>query len=223
MSKYIVNGKSFPTKKSLTDYFMHKKDKFHNGTLLKHTDIDFFNDFINLLEYHCEAQLKLDNLKDVMIKYNESNNYAFYIVKNNDEIIDVSYRHCINCIGREKKEMDQAIIDSNLNQAMRNAINPQILDYIKENNIHDAHCKFCGLTNNLQVDHIIQFSKLKSDFIKLTGRTVPTLFDRDREHNYKRIFKDKDNNFKQEWISYHNKNATLRYLCKKCNLSRNKK
>ena len=58
------------------------------------------------------------------------------------------------------------------------------------------------------------------DFLK-NRKDIPNLFD-DGEYN-QAIFKKDDENFENEWKEYHKHHATLRFLCKKCNNSRNKK
>ena len=94
---------------------------------------------------------------------------------------------------------------------MRYAIEPQIKTYTKNNPIKS--CEFCNSREDIQVDHIILFNILQTNFFNITEIIKPTTFNTHKTMKYKRVFKKKDNDFKQEWISYHQEHATFRYLC----------
>lgn len=218
---YILNNKEYRTKTQINDYFKNKKDQYDSGTLLKNTDKDFFDDVIALFQHHDEVECKLKNMIDILIKHNDKKQNAFFIVKPNNELTSISYIHCIKCINKPLKEIKISVQKSNLNQAMRYAIEPQIKRYTKNNPIKS--CEFCNSREDIQVDHIILFNILQTNFFNITEIIKPTTFNTHKTMKYKRVFKKKDNDFKQEWIAYHQEHATFRYLCGTCNRCRKKK
>jgi len=223
MKMYILNNKEYRTKKNITEYFKNKKDEYNIGTSLKNTDIDFFNDIIALFKHHDDAESKLKDMIDIVIGHNDKKQNVYLILKSNEKLITISYIHCIDCIGKPIKEIKKRNQISNLNVAMRFAIKPQIESFIRNNK--NKCCEFCNTRQDIQVDHIILFNQLQKDFFnitKLNGISIPISFIKYNKLN-KYIFKKEDEKFKQEWIEYHKKNATLRYLCGNCNRCRKKK
>jgi len=59
--EYIINDKTFSSKKSLLNYFKDKKDTFSDTTCLKKNDSEFYNDFITLCKHHNEYDIKFKN------------------------------------------------------------------------------------------------------------------------------------------------------------------
>ena len=128
------------------------------------------------------------------------------MIREDGSIEDISYRCCIN----------QRPISYNLFSAMRNCIEPQINHFRK---ISDKKCCFCGDTKDIQIDHEKLFKDLSTDFLK-NKKNIPSTFDDNFDNTP--IFKKEDSIFSNSWYEYHQENATLRPLCKKCNLSRPK-
>ena len=169
-----------------------------------------YNDMVELFKNHPEYPNKITRMVDLCIKQNTRNSkyYEFNIIKDDGSTEDISYRCCIN---KRPKNHD-------LNSAMRSAIEDQIIDF--RNSIVNKKCEFCSSCDNIEVDHIYLFKKLCLDFLK-NKKDIPNSFD-DGKYN-QAIFKKSDENFENEWKEYHKINSFLRFLCKKCNASRNKK
>jgi hypothetical protein len=110
-------------------------------------------------------------------------------------------------------------IDKQLNDAMRNAI----YDQIKKFQINNPHreCVLCNTNvGDFHVDHHQPlFVDLKRDFLNTCKIDAPTTFGKD---GYYTCIDDNDSEFKNLWKIYHQKHATLRWLCASCNLSRTK-
>lgn len=149
---------------------------------------------------------------DVFTKYKE-----VYLIKKNNEIDIISVMN--KCVTGKNSD--------NLTKAMRYSIVDQIVGY---RNMQDKRvCVKCGSTDDIQVDHHkLLFIELKNNFINQyvnnvssESLTLPIEFD-SNDFNGK-VFKSSDKNFEDKWNEYHKNNATLRLLCQKCNLSRNKK
>lgn len=102
--------------------------------------------------------------------------------------------------------------------AMRSSIDEQIYLFRKEN---EQRCVFCDSVNELQVDHEIHFDTIATNFIDSVGiENIPKTFGNTDDGTNRKCFLEIDDNFKNEWTDYHRKHATLRMLCKKCNLTR---
>lgn len=101
----------------------------------------------------------------------------------------------------------------------------QIYQFKKNNT--DKKCMICLNTDNkLQVDHIKYFDELALDFIncmQIENKIIPIIFGEINDNTHRRCFLEIDNVFKNEWIDYHYKHASLRMLCQMCNLTRTKK
>lgn len=223
MSKYKFNNKSFNTKKDVIIHFKSIKDKHSPNTKLKDKYYEDFCDVVELFKHHENHQEKLSDLSDIIIKKTPDNNQiAFYIIKSNsNEDTNISYRHIINnCLGNDKKQIHKKKQINNLKSSMRHSIIPQKNNFKKECN--RLYCSFCGSGHNLEVDHVIEFKILYEKFLKQTKLKIPTEFDNcDKTHSA--IFKKEDKEFNDAWYDFHLKNTSFRYLCKKCNCSRNKK
>lgn len=176
---------------------------------LKTTNTSAYNKFCELFKNHPEYPEKLNNMVDICIKKNKMNSQylELNIIREDGSIEDISYRSCIS-----KRPSDY-----NLKRAMRYSIEPQILEF-KNNN--PLICSFCNSTDDIQIDHIKHFQSLYDEFLK-HNTNIPTLFD-DNIYNTA-MFKKEDFDFEEKWRKFHKDNASLRPLCKKCNLCRKKK
>lgn len=188
-----------------TTYFKSKLNKGLCQSLKNERNEDFV-DFMELFKNHPDFKTKLTNVIDLCIIRNKRNSKYFEInlIRLNNDIEDISYRCCIN----ERNN------NFNLNSALRYAIEPQIQAFRNEN---EMKCDFCNSTDNIHIDHIIMFKNLANDFLS-SYKSIPNYFD-DNEFNGSK-FKKKDIEFENDWFNYHKKNAKLRCLCAKCNLSR---
>lgn len=218
--EYIINGKSYKSKSEITKYFKNIKDKYHGGTLLKEKNMNEYNDVLSLFNEHSKSSEKLKGITNIVIKKNPSGSNAFYIVKG-DIHEDISYLHIINkCLGNDVNTINKKVQLDNLKSAMRYSFYSQKLEF--RNNCNDKFCVFCKTTENLEIDHVIEFNIVMKNFLKKTNLETPIEFD-DHHTTHAAIFKKKDIKFEKEWFNYHKENTSLRYLCKKCNCSRNRK
>lgn len=110
-----------------------------------------------------------------------------------------------------KTILDGKNIKPNLIDKLRKAIAPQIEDY-RHNNKPPHICPMChNFMDHPEVDHIKTFKDLYVEFLNSKSLSIETM-------KYNEMTADLLN----EWCEYHEHNATLRYLCRKCNVSRNK-
>jgi len=215
--KYNIGDLEFKTKKDCEN---HTRKIINNlGCCIinkEHTHFSFFN---NLILNHPEC----DEKKGVGIDY-------FYIQPNplvrkyfqtmikriDGTEIDFSWVYC--CKFRERTPID------NLLRAMREAIKNETIKY--KRNQSKLICNFCKNENelyeNFHVDHDNPtFKTLKDNFLKLTKKEIPLSFADCKKYNFT-IFKKEDEDFKNEWVDYHNNNCNFQILCRDCNLRKKK-
>jgi hypothetical protein len=198
------------TKKELIEYYKNMIYKVGLCSSVKINHFEIYLELMDLFTNHPEYPDKIGNVIDVAIVKNKINSkyLELQIIKDDKTIDNISYRCCIN----------KPTKDKNLKSAMRYAIYPQILEF--KNGCDIIECYLCKSKEDIHIDHIILFKSLYDDFIK-DRKDIPSTFD-DNFYNTA-IFKKEDEVFKNEWIEYHKNNASLRCLCKTCNLTRGKK
>jgi hypothetical protein len=114
------------------------------------------------------------------------------------------------CITRPSAEASYLY---DLNSALREAVTDQILEF---RSTHELKCPCGYIGDKFHVDHVVLFKDLTSAFLK--DRDPPKMFGKCPQSLRKTI----DGEFKEAWSKYHKKNAILRILCQKCNLTRTK-
>lgn len=137
-----------------------------------------------------------------------SGGYTLSIVKST-ETICISWYKCVT--GK------QPTLKQELNGALRQSISYQIWDFKKS---AKQICELCSAIDILHVDHIVHFEKLVQDFHSENNFPLPTEFIEVDDGTYRRGFTINDKKYEDAWTNYHKRHATLRILCKKCNLSR---
>jgi hypothetical protein len=198
------------TQKQLKKCVREKIDEIGVCHSIKEYYPEEWNEFMYLFERHSDYPEKFNGLKDIKIRYNPvwKTQLEVIIIKNNGEEDDVSVLN--NCISGKPKD--------NLAIAMRNSVYPQIKNF-KDNSI--LKCVLCSDTKCIHIDHHDpQFIDLKTEFLSIWERPIPSTFEQNDSHS--KIFANTDNKFEKSWIEFHRTNAILRVLCKKCNLSRKK-
>lgn len=183
-----------------------------------HSDYQFF---VNLLDNHPDAKEKIGCGIDFFCIRNNpiGKGYQTVINRLDGSIEDFSWVYCCKFEKKSlEKQKQNAIAD--LKQAMRDAITEQINDF-RENN--ELCCNYCSVVGNkyvYQVDHIQPFSELYEIFIK-NQKTIPFTFGTNK--NLLTCFNETDILFKNDWIDFHRKHATLQILCKDCNITKSNK
>lgn len=206
----------FKTQKLAEDYVRNLIIKINICDSVKNRGIEYYNKLYDIILKHPDSDSKLRNIEDFKISKNKLNinAYELYIIKKDGIIEDVSWRICAS--GKHKK-MKQEFVS-----ALRYTIENQIYDFKKISDL--TICSLCGLsTNNTpHIDHIIHFDKIVEDFQKYIKKEAPINFDNAPDNTNRRMFKEEDKEYEQEWNNYHKNNAKLRVLCKRCNLTREK-
>ena len=129
-------------------------------------------------------------------------------------IIDFSWVYCCKFKVRS--------ITEDLTTAMREAIKEETIAY-KKNQIK-LQCNICKSDNELygdyQVDHDFPpFRDIKNNFLNLSPSIIPQTFSSCNKY-YPTILYNKDKDFKNEWIDYHNKKCSFQILSSSCNLKK---
>lgn len=174
---------------------------------------------IKILERHPDFNSKTENMCNIKIVHDTLNKKALkiLIVKNDGNTVDISWRCAITAKPKSKKH--------ELMSAMRSSIDSQIRQYRKDH--YNDSCQICGNNERLDVDHDdtknAAFAELVSNFIKEHNDIeIPDKFGELNDGTHRRRFLEKDADFKDKWVKYHNKHASFRMLCHTCNISRPK-
>ena len=174
---------------------------------------------LELLKNHPNYDEKMKNgCKDIIILTNKyfiktQSNKGFFILDNNNQYVDFSYRKCISFNPKQ-----------DINSAYRNAIANDIAEYrnsqLKKNNGN----LICDITHeiltrqNTHIDHKepITFSFIVNKFKKEYGESFEII-----EIDGNKYFKDKK--YEEQFRNFHNNIAILRILRKDLNLSSSKR
>jgi hypothetical protein len=199
----------FSSKKKLEEHTRNIIKQIGITNSIKKTKPEYYNFFLELFKRHTDYPNKTRNMIDIIIKQNIfGSGFELNIIRDDNSIEDISWKNCVN----QRKSND-------LKAAMRTAIIPQIIDFRQ---LSKLDCEICHKpSDNYEVDHIIHFEKLYTNFIKLQS-DIPTSFNDMKDGSNRACFKPSDNKFEDDWFKYHKDNAKLRILCKHCNISRPK-
>tara|TARA_Y100000389_G_scaffold175039_1_gene185487 strand:+ start:1097 stop:1783 length:687 start_codon:yes stop_codon:yes gene_type:complete len=185
---------------------------------VKNTYPDKYKILIQLLERHPEFNSKSKNMCNIKIINDVLNVKALktIIIKNHGEI-DISWRCAIT--GKHKP------FKYELMSAMRSSIDEQIYDF--KINYKNNSCELCDSVKEIQVDHNdtknSAFDELVYKFVKENNNIkIPDNFGELNDGTHRRCFLEKNYIFRDKWVEYHRRNAILRMLCHKCNISRPK-
>ena len=215
--KYYIGDLEFKTKKECETYTRNIINNL--GCCIIKKDHIQFNFFLNLLQNHPDYDFK----KGVGVDY-------FYIQPNplvkkyfqtmikrlDGSEIDFSWVYCC--------QFKDRTTSYNLTVSMRRAISDDTINYKQKQS--KLICKFCLTEDenyeNYHVDHHNpSFKTLKDNFLQLTKKQIPSTFGDCKIYKLT-VFKDEDEDFKNEWIEYHIKNCNLQILCRDCNLRKKK-
>jgi hypothetical protein len=180
---------------------------------IKNTHPFHYNTLIEILKRHPNYYNKTINMCNLKIVRNALNpNCLGIIIINNDlSETDISWKIAVSGRLKSYKKV--------LMSAMRSSIDNQIYVFRASN---EKKCVLCGNTEKLHVDHIIHFDEIALNYIESKNRIIPNSFGETNDGTYRKCFLEQDSDFKNEWVNYHYKHATLRILCQTCNLKRNK-
>lgn len=166
---------------------------------------------IEILKRHpdwCSKSRNICNLEIVQDEWNK-NALKIFIINNNKSKIDISWNCAIN--GKLKTNKNQLL------SALRSSVDEQIWEFRINNK---NKCALCNkITTNIHVDHIKPFHQLVKEFVEQYD-SIPKEFGHTSDNTHRRCFLEKNYDFKNDWIQYHYRNASLRILCNTCNLKR---
>lgn len=210
---YAIGDLKFKTKKECENYTRNLINTLGCCVIDKeHKQYIFFE---NLIKNHSEYEEKKGcGVNYFYIRRNKLNKKFYELIINrlDNTDIDISWVYCC--------QFKKRTITEDLTRAMREAVKEDIIKYKEEQKL--LICNYCKSTDeiyeNFHVDHSEpSFKTLKDDFLKQTKRVKPSSFGECKITNLT-IFKDKDKDFKNEWVNFHNNNCNFQILCRKCNL-----
>jgi hypothetical protein len=211
----VVNGRTFKSKKALTEYTRGLLQKVGEVKSIRKVDPALYDFLIALVQRHPDRDRKVKDPCDFILSRNMMNKKGFHleILSLDGHREPISWVTCCSAKGANRYSMFQA--------ALRVVIESQIRDY--KDTTDCSKCEICkGSTKGLlHIDHVVHFHTLVDDFLKETGIAVPV--------EYTHVPKTRQTTFNPEdtWIgekfaTYHAHQSTLRPVCATCNLTRPK-
>lgn len=199
----------FKTKSSLKKFVQDTISELGECKSIRAKSETTYQWFLELFKRHSDYPNKIEGIIDIFIQKNYTfKHYELHILKDNQQTDDISW---VNCVDMKKKP--------ELIGALRNTILPQIIDFKNTNQHICSICKCSGNDVEYHVDHIKHFEKLTYEFLSLYPES-PCSFDSKPDNT--KCFRTDDRDFELAWFNYHKEHATLRILCKSCNLTREK-
>ena len=178
---------------------------------------DKYIELLEVLKRHPEYLSKTENIKSLKIRRDKLNRSGLQLLIMNIDSseTDISWKTAIT--GKHTK------FEHELRGAFRTSVDAQIKRF-KANS--KQKCGLCDrIYGEFHADHIVHFEALVQDFLEICAKNekkIPTILDSMTDGTFRRCFSTKDNSFKDEWYLYHENHASLRILCKTCNLTRPK-
>jgi len=214
---YYIGDVSFKTKKECENYTRNIINSLGCCIINKtHSHFIFFDNLIkNHTEYDDKRGVGIESFyiaPNPMVK----TSYQTNIKRIDGSVVVFSWVYC--CQFKEKTTTN------NLVNSMRISVRNHTINYKQKQT--KLICNYCKSENelyeNYHVDHDNpSFQTLKNDFLQLTTKKIPLLFDSCKKYNFA-IFKEENDDFKNDWVDYHNKNCNLQILCRDCNLRKKK-
>jgi hypothetical protein len=221
-NKYKIGENYFKTQDQAKQYIRNIINELLVGEEINESH-EKYATLMEIVSNHRDFQYK----RGVGIKY-------FYIVlnplnkcrelnicrKDNTNIV-ISYVVCAEDSIIDKSRMKVHDVRFKLYQAMRNAINDQIIEFKNTSVFKCVQCSNDDEETEYHVDHHNpSFMEMRDSYLE--GKVCPTRFDYIDRLNISK-FKEQDIQFASEWREYHRTNANLQILCKSCNLRKPKK
>jgi 5-methylcytosine-specific restriction endonuclease McrA len=183
---------------------------------IKNTHLSHYTTLIEILKRHPDFISKTQNMCNIKIVKDTLNTTGLKILIINTDTseTDISWKCAIT--GKPKTDKNT------LMSAMRSSVDEQIFHFRKRSN---SKCVLCSDVNKLHVDHIIHFDEIVFNFMNIIkGRNIkiPNSFGETNDNTHRKCFLEIDDNFRNEWVEYHNENASLQILCQTCNLTKPK-
>lgn len=170
---------------------------------------EYYIIFEELFKYH--PKNKAEGMIDLKIIKSIYNKPQLKFITNDKEDT-ISWLDCIK--NSKNQSYNKNTYKKDIIKAMRNTIASQIISY-KQQFDYNFVCELCKKSGNdsenFHADHIIKFKKISEDFLKLNPEKQ-TLKWKDGTP----FFENKE--FEMDWYLFHLRHASLRILCKDCNL-----
>jgi hypothetical protein len=204
-----VGGIQFTSKRRLEEYVRALLKSIGVCTSVRANNIEHYNFLIDLFRRHPRYPEKIYGITDISITSNIMRpQYLTTNIVRDSGVEDISWVNCVTGSGTDS-----------FKSALRVAVTDQIITF---RNSQQLICNTCGRTDEgeYHVDHIIHFEHLVCEFIQHTTLTQPALFDSGPDN--RKQFRHNDKEYEDAWKTFHASHATLRILCRSCNLKRPK-
>ena len=213
--KYTFDNRIFNSKKAVDDYIRGVKNNYlkTEKNYLINSSHKLFPFFEELVSVHNDKEEKIGcGIEYFYFVKGLYGKEQLRICRTDKSTIDCS---CIYSWITQKNE--NIIYNTDLNNAMRYATRDQTSAFFEKQEF-PLRCFICSSMDKCEIDHIIPFHHIKSEFLKKIDKDkIPTQFEDDLRDTCCRVFKQDDTDFKEKWKTHHQNMATFQVLCKTCN------
>jgi len=221
-----VLGKDFKKKDEAYKYFREKINEFDTCSYIVMTEkTPVRQSGMKQLEKEygsisARATAKKSSYSDYQwcVKYLEEPHPSLALgIIENGKIETFNARNLFKCFGPGTFNPNK-----NLEEALRHEIKPQIKEYRKmyRNSHLCAHCHYQFPAQELEVDHVYPFAKIKKEFLELYGKEfiMNCLYKEEAVYRLNDFSPNEEvypDSPREAWCDFHKERATYQMLCKK--------
>ena len=216
-NKYYIGNIGFKSKRECQSYARMTINNLGRCKIMKGDDA--FEFMYNLIRNHPHFEEKRGSGIDYFyIQRNAMNPKGLetMIKRMDGSDVDFSWVYC--CQFKQRTEHDELV------KSMRSAIKECIMEYKQQQ--PTLICSYCKKTDenygNYHVDHEHpSFLVLQTTFLQSVQKPIPSSFT-DCPKSHVTQFKEEDEEFRNEWLLFHNSHCNYQILCQTCNLRKKK-
>lgn len=211
----LINNIAYKTQKSLKSKVTSVIANLNASSYSKYIEIDSSSDFFNFWKDLFKRHPTKGHFNPTSFTFEKPCNMYFNVDNYRDSF---SYNVCIT--GKMKNKTIDYF------DCLRSSIEPQIKAF--RNKSTPLKCNSCNITDDIkyEVDHVITFKTLYEDFIQtVDGVEIDDLKMKYNSTRHRTLFDLSDQYTKSLhdlWVEYHDENAVLQILCRKCHILKTK-
>lgn len=209
---------TFKTQKSFKEYINNIKENIGECDSIKNDYPEEYEFLTEAMKRHPEYVEKTKYMIDLKLNQNMKNTgMEFNIINSKDaheKITSISFLTIVS--GKATNN------ETEFSTALRHVVKSQIDSFRNEKReFGKLKCELCASNKDIHIDHnnnYYTFKSLMDNFIKEFNIPIPNMFDKDTDGSNVTILTKEDEWIGADFYNYHEKNAVLRILCRKCNL-----
>lgn len=220
---FVCGGMPFKTQKALKEYINNIKKNIGECDSIKNDYPEEYEFLTEAMKRHPEYTEKTKYMIDLKLNQNMKNTGMEFTIINSKNAKNVFTSISFLTIVSGKATNNE----TEFSTALRRVIESQIDLFRNEKcKFGKLKCELCYSNKDIQIDHhniYFTFKSLVDNFIKEFNIPIPHIFDKDTDGSNVTILTKEDEWIGTDFYNYHEKNAVLRILCRKCNLQSSNK